>query len=218
MVLESGDHLWYFDGRGNEFAIPGELVSTDLNIPRLQWFPTANLQDGNDYLGNGKNIFNYVIYDTELRWGQPHLKSGKGSFAWLNNNPGNLTGFVNGPDFGQFLNKFNWHNFLIFPDHATGFAAIAAFLRQGPYPSLSILEAFRKYAPASDGNTPHTYAQDVATAANITLDTIVGDLDDDQMFHMQKKIEAIEGSVPGTSCPFNSPDIPVAIQALLIEF
>ncbi|MFZ4082019.1 MAG: hypothetical protein ACOYKN_12380 [Pirellula sp.] len=184
----------------------------------MQWFPTANLQDGNDYLGNGKNIFNYVIYDTELRWGQPHLKSGKGSFAWLNNNPGNLTGFVNGPDFGQFLNKFNWHNFLIFPDHATGFAAIAAFLRQGPYPSLSILEAFRKYAPASDGNTPHTYAQDVATAANITLDTIVGDLDDDQMFHMQKKIEAIEGSVPGTSCPFNSPDIPVAIQALLIEF
>jgi len=217
MPLEAGDHIWYYDGQGNEFAIQGEQFTTDLNVPRLLWFPSANPLDNNDYRENGKHIFNFVIYDTELRWGQPHLRNGKGSFAWLNSNPGNLTGVVNGPNFGQFLNKFNWHHFLIFPDHATGFGAIAAFLKQGPYPRLSILDAFRRYAPASDGNTPDAYAQEVAAAANISLDTKVGDLSDDQMLHMQHKIEAIEGTVPGISRPFNSQDIPATIQELVNE-
>jgi hypothetical protein len=82
---------------------------------------------------------------------------------------------------------------LIFPDHDTGFAAIAAFLRQGPYPGLSILDAFRKYATASDGNTPDQYAADVAAAAGVSITTLVGDLDDDQMLAMQSKVENIEG-------------------------
>jgi hypothetical protein len=217
VALESGDHIWYYDGQGNEFAIPGEQTSRDQNIPRLLWFPTANPADRNDYKGNGKHIYNFVLYDTELRWGQPHLKSGQGSYAWLNNNPGNLTGVAGGPDFGQFANKFNWHNFLIFPDHDTGFAAIAKFLGQGPYPNLSILEAFRKYAPASDGNNPDQYAADVAAAAGVTIDTLVRDLNADQMLKMQQKIEKIEGSIVGTTRPYNSPDIPPAIQALISE-
>ena len=217
MALESGDHIWYYDGQGNADAVPGEQTSTNLNIPRLQWFPSANPSDPNDYRNNGTHIYNFVLYDTEMRMGQPHLRHGTGSFAWLNNNPGNLTGVVNGPDFGQFPNKFNWHNFLIFPDHDTGFAAIAAFLRQGPYPGLSILEAFRKYAPASDGNTPDQYAADVAAAAGVSVDTVVGDLDDNQMLAMQSKIENIEGSVEGTVLAYNSADVPPAIQALVSE-
>jgi hypothetical protein len=115
-----------------------------------------------------------VLYDTEIRWGQPHLRSGLGSFAWLNNNPGNLTGMAGGPDFGQFPNKFNdHHQFLIFPDHDTGFAAISKFFLNpgGPYLNLSILDAFRKYAPAPDGNNPDQYAADVAAAAGVTTNT-----------------------------------------------
>jgi hypothetical protein len=217
MALQSGDHLWYYDGQGNEFAPQGEQTSTAQDIPRLEWFPTANPNDATDYKNNGIHIFNYVLYDTELRSGQPHLRNKPGSFAWLNNNPGNLTGRPNGPDFGQFANKFNWHNFLIFPDHDAGFAAIAKFLGQGPYPDLSILEAFRKYAPASDGNRPDQYAADVAAAAGVSIDTLVRDLDSNQMLEMQKKIETIEGSVAGTARPYNAPDIPPAIQALISE-
>jgi hypothetical protein len=217
MALESGDHIWYYDGQGNEFAISGEQTSTDQNIPRLQWFPAANPADPNDYKGNGIHIYNFVLYDTELRWGQPHLRNKPGSFAWLNNNPGNLTGNPGGPDFRQFPNKFNWHNFLIFPDHDTGFAAIALFLGQGPYPNLSILEAFRKYAPASDGNNPDQYAADVAAAAGVTIDTLVRALNGDQMLQMQTKIEMIEGSIVGTARRKDSPDIPSAIQALISE-
>src|SRR5262245_25634332 len=151
MALEPGDHIWYYDGQGNENAIAGEQTSTDKNVPRTQWFPSASPNDPNDYRDNGTHIFNLVVYDGVVRRGQPHLRHGAGSYAWLNNNPGNLTGVPGGADFGQFTDKFNWHNFLIFPDHDTGFAAIAAFLHQGPYPSLSILDAFRKYAPGGDG-------------------------------------------------------------------
>jgi hypothetical protein len=214
MALQSGDHIWYYDGQG---TVAGELTSTDQNIPRQAWFPGVSPTDPNDYRGNGIHIYNYVLYDSEIRWGQPQMRNKPGSFAWLNNNPGNLTGFAGGPDFNQIPNKFNWHNFLIFPDHDTGFAAIALFLRQGPYPSLSILDAFNKYAPASDGNNPAQYASDVAAAAGVTTDTLVGALTDDQMLQMQNKIEQIEGSVPGTARPYNSADIPATIQALISE-
>jgi hypothetical protein len=29
-----------------------------------------------------------------------------GTFAWLDNNPGNITGVKNGTNWGQYLNKF----------------------------------------------------------------------------------------------------------------
>jgi len=216
MALELGDHIWYYDGQGNDNAIPGEQTSTDKNVPRTQWFPNANPNDPNDYGDNGTHIFNYVVYDGVVRRGQPHLRHGSGSYAWLNNNPGNLTGVPGGPDFGQFTDKFNWHNFLIFPDHDTGFAAIAGFLHQGPYPSLSILDAFRKYAPGGDGpNSPEQYAADVAAAAGVSTDTLVGDLSDDQMAEMQNKIEQIEGSVPGDELSIDDDAVPQVIRDLV---
>lgn len=217
MALVSGDHIWYYDGQGNDDAIPGEQTSTDINVPRQEWFPSSDPNDRNDYRENGWHIYNYVLFDDEIRMGQPHLRSGKGSFAWLNNNPGNLTGKVGGPDFGQYIDKFNWHHFLIFSDYDTGFAAIGSFLRQGIYPPLSILEAFHKYAPASDGNTPDTYAAEVADAAGVPIETAVGDLTDDQLYEMQLKIAAIEGSIEGSTFAYDSPDLPWAIQNLINE-
>ncbi|MDT7762278.1 MAG: hypothetical protein QOC63_1698 [Mycobacterium sp.] len=216
MALESGDHIWYYDGQGNGDGPTGEQTSTDMNIPRLQWFPNASPNDPNDYRNNGIHIFEYVVYDGQVRRGQPHLRNKPGSFAWLDNNPGNLTGVNGGADFGQFPGKFNWHNFLIFPDHDTGFAAIGAFLRQGPYPSLSILDAFKKYAPGGDGqNNPETYAADVAAAAGVTTDTLVGDLSDDQMLQMQNKIEQIEGSVAGDEVAVDDASVPQVVQDLV---
>jgi hypothetical protein len=216
MALEQGDHIWYYDGQGNDQAIQGEQTSTDKNIPRLRWFPNANPNDANDYSNNGIHVFEYVVYNVQLRRGQPHLRHGNGSFAWLDNNPGNLTGVPGGTDFGQFANKFNWHNFLLFPDHDTGFAAIAAFLRQNSWKGLSILQAFRKYAPAGDGgNNPDQYAADVAAAAGVTTDTLVGDLTDDQMLQMQQKIEQIEGSVPGDTLSADDASVPQVIKDLV---
>jgi hypothetical protein len=209
MALEPGDHVWYWDDGGDG------MTSQDMNIPRLQWFPGASATDPTDYLGNGENIYNYVVYDGEIVRGQPHMRHHPGTYAWLNNNPGNITGVPGGPDYGQFPGKFNWHNFLVFPTWDAGFAAIAQFLRGPKYVSLSISDAFARYAPASDGNDPARYAQDVAAALAVPVSTTVGDLDDDQMTVMQNKISEIEGAVAGDTFASDSSELPQAITALL---
>jgi hypothetical protein len=154
MTLELGDHVWYWNGN----------ISLDKNIPRAQWFPGSNPYDPNDYQGHGREIYNYVIHADEIARGRPHMRNHEGSFAWLNNNPGNITGVPGGPNFGQYPGKFNWHSFLIFPMWADGYNAIAMLRRTPTYVNLSILDAFKKYAPESDGNDPVAYANAVAAA------------------------------------------------------
>lgn len=204
MALEPGDNVWYFDG----------MTSQTPGIPQADWFP--GFTSPTDYQGHGEEIFEYVAYDDQIVRGQPHMRNHAGTFAWLNNNPGNITGRPGGPDFGQYPGKFNWHNFLIFPDWDTGRAAIAQLLRGPGYASLSLLGAFKKYAPASDGNNPVQYATDVASALGVDMNTtLVGDLDDDQMSVVQDKIQQIEGAIPGDSFDLDSTELPQAIQDLL---
>ncbi|MET8877553.1 hypothetical protein [Nocardia sp. NPDC004604] len=206
-----GDHVWYwFD---NSTQTPH--TSQAAGIPRLEWFPNADPNDSTDYQGHGKEIFEYTFLGNEIRRGQPHMKKFPGTYAWLDNNPGNLTGVQNGTDFGQYNNKFNWHNFLIFPSFDVGYAAIAAFLRQDRWKNLTILQAFRDYAPAEDGNDPDSYATSVAEEAGVTTDTLVGDLTDDQMAAVQAKITQIEDSRAGDTYRYDSADLPAAIKQLL---
>lgn len=206
MSVELGDHVWYWDGN----------ISFALDIPRAEWFPGST--GPTDYLGHGKEIFHYVFHADEIARGRPQMRNFEGSFAWLNNNPGNLTGVNGGPDFGQYPGKFSWHHFLIFPTWEAGLDAIAAFLRRPPYVSLSILDAFKRYAPVSDGNDPVAYATAVAAAAGVSMSTIVGDLEDDQMWQMQKKIAQVEGADrAGNSFAYDSPGLHPEIVELLGE-
>ncbi|MGC0211856.1 peptidoglycan DD-metalloendopeptidase family protein [Streptomyces levis] len=205
MTLELGDHVWYWNHR----------VSIALNIPRADWFPGSDPSDPTDYQGHGKEIYNFVIHADEIARGRPHMRNYEGSFAWLNNNPGNITGRPGGPDFGQYPGKFNWHNFLIFPTWADGWYAIAKLLRSTLYINLSILEAFKKYAPEADGNNPVAYANSVAVALGVPVSTTIGDLNESQMAVMQNKIQEIEGAIPGTSLTWNSDEIPVEVSDLL---
>jgi len=204
MTLEFGDHVWYWNHQ----------ISFDVNIPRLTWFPTANPSVPTDYLGHGKEIYNFVIHTDFIARGQPQMKNGKGTYAWLDNNPGNIVGFPNGggPDFGQYPKKFNWHNFLVFPTYEAGFKAIATLLRGSKYRDLTILNAFKKYAPAEDGNDPVAYANAVATALGVPVTTVMKTLTDAQMKVVQNKIQEIEVFRPGTSLPWNSPELPVEIS------
>lgn len=203
MSLEPGDHVWYWNGN----------VSQDLNIPQASWFP--GFTGPTDYLGHGEEIFNFVVYADQIVRGQPHMRNHGGSYAWINNNPGNITGVSGGPDFGQFPGKFNWHRFLIFPDWDTGLDAIAQFLRGPNYVNLSLTDAFAKYAPASDGNDPVRYANDVADALGLPASTTIGELDDDQMVAVQNKISDIEGAIPGDTFAYDAPELPEELTALL---
>jgi murein DD-endopeptidase MepM/ murein hydrolase activator NlpD len=208
MTLQLGDHVWYWNG----------YISLDKNIPRAQWFPGSNPNDPNDYQGHGIEIYNYVIHADEIARGRPHMRNYEGSFAWLNNNPGNITGLPGGPDFGQYPGKFNWHNFLIFPTWAAGYNAIALLMRTPGYVGLSILDAFKKYAPASDGNDPVAYANAVAAALGLPVSTTIGDLDDVQMLVVQDKIQEIEGVIAGESLSWDSDEIPPEIAEQLPRF
>jgi hypothetical protein len=205
MSLEPGDHIWYWNGQ----------LSFEINIPRALWFPGADPKNPTDYQGNGKNIYNFVVYEAEIVRGRPHMRNHEGSYAWLNNNPGNITGRPGGPDYGQYPNKFNWHNFLIFPTWEAGYAAIAMLLRSPKYVNLSILDAFKIYAPEKDGNNPTAYARDVATALGVPDSTKIGDLDDDQMIAVQNKITEVEGALAGDSFSYDSPELPDEIKSLL---
>ena len=210
MGLEPGDHLWYYE--------TDDLTSTAASIPRQAWFPGS--ANETDYQGHGKEIFHYVFHsDDEIRMGQPQMRSGDGSFAWLNNNPGNLTGHPGGPDYGQYWDKFSWHNFLIFPSFQTGYDAIASFL-QNPgngYLDLNLVQAFQRYAPSGDGgNDPVAYATDVATAAAVPTSTLIGELTPEQMVAVQDKITQIEGSREGTI--YSGVDqLPAAVQTAYYE-
>lgn len=203
MSLELGDHLWYWNGR----------ISWDLDIPRAQWFPGST--GPTDYLGHGKEIYNYVFHADEIVRGRPHMRGLEGSYAWLNNNPGNLAGTAGGPDLGQYPGKFNWQRMLIFPNWEIGFEAIALVLRRPPYVDMSVLDAFARYVPASDSNEPVVYALAVAAATGVSTSTRVGDLDDDQLWHMQAKIIQVDRAVAGDSFAYDSPKLPVEIRALL---
>jgi hypothetical protein len=203
MALEPGDHVWYWNGE----------TSQDPNIPQSLWFP--GFQGPTDYLGHGEEIFNFVIYADQIARGQPHMRNHGGSYSWLNNNPGNITGVPGGPDYGQFPGKFSWHRFLIFPSWEIGMGAIAQLLRGPKYVNCSITDAFALYAPASDGNDPARYAQDVAAALGLSASTTIGELDDDQMVVMQNKIADIEGAIPGDTLAYDSPDLPTEVAALL---
>jgi hypothetical protein len=203
MALEPGDHVWYWDGR----------VSQAMNIPQSQWFP--GFTGPTDYQGHGREIYNYVIYDDQIVRGQPQMRNFPGTYAWLDNNPGNIKGQPGGPDFGQYQGKFNGHNFLVFPTWDAGFAAIAQVLRGPKYTGLSIADAFERYAPAADGNDPVRYAQEVAQSLGVPPSTIVGDLDDDQMIVMQNKITDVEGAVGGDAYAYDSPELPAELTDLL---
>lgn len=211
--MQPGDHLWHYNG----------LISPDNDIPR-KWFPGATKKDR--YEGRGDEINHYVLHvGDQVYCGQPHMNGRPGTWAWMNNNPGNIT--HSGMNLGQYPNKVSWHEFLIFPSYEIGFKAIADLMRKGRYPksslgpgdfyrNLGIADAFRHYAPSGDGgNDPGRYGRQVAEALGVPETTRVGDLDDLQMLRMQQKIQEIEGTRAGRILPRDHPDLPPAVRAAL---
>ena len=77
------------------------------------------------------------------------------------------------------------------------------------------MQALGKYAPASDGNDPVRYAGQIAESLGVSTETVIGDLDDDQMIVVQNKITEVEGAIPGGTLAYDSPDLPPELVELL---
>jgi hypothetical protein len=214
--FEPGDHVWYYAHPDPD--IP--RITADLDVPRDLWFPGSTGKT--DYKGHGMEIREFVIYETEVKEGWPHMKGKPGTPAWINNNPGNLSG--NKVDVGQYKGKFNWHYFLIFPTYQAGYDAIPKWLKAYGYYSKGILAMMEAYAPASDGNDPVRYANGIVTAlkgettadgASITLDTTVEKLSETQMTKVQDAIVKAEGTIEGVTHTRADENLPWEIRKRL---
>ena len=210
MTLGVGDHVWYWFDAENGV----EHTSHDPELPRLNWFPAS--QNPTDYLGHVEEIKYYAFYDDVIQVGRPQMRSGPGTFAWLNRNPGNITD--GGADYGQIAGKLSWHRFLVFATHEAGYDAIAQLLRSEHYIDLTIGAAFERYAPASDGKEPVRYAVQAANALGVDKDstTIREVADLGGLATVQDNIAVMEGADnSGDSLSYDSPELPRAIQQML---
>jgi hypothetical protein len=214
--FEAGDHVWYYAHPDPD--VP--RITADLDVPRDLWFPKST--GPTDYEGHGMEISEFVVYADHVKEGKPHMKGKPGTTAWINNNPGNLSGSK--ADVGQIKGKVNWHYFLIFRTPEAGYDAIPKWLKAYGYYAKSILAAMRAYAPASDGNRPDDYAADVVAAlkgektedgSEITLDTRLEQLSDTQMTKVQDAIKKAEGTIPGTTHARDSQNLPWEIRKRL---
>lgn len=133
-------------------------------------------------------------------WTQVRLANGdvvhrQGARNWRNNNPGNI-------EAGAFARRYGAvgsdGRFAVFPTYEAGRRAKAALIFESPrYRDLSIAEAINRYAPPFENNTA-AYANGVARAAGVTLDTPMSSLTSAQRERVLNAMERIEGFRQGT--------------------
>jgi peptidoglycan hydrolase-like protein with peptidoglycan-binding domain len=100
-----------------------------------------------------------------------------GSRSYRNNNPGNIK-YVGQSNVGK-----DDKGFCIFPDYATGLAALKALLKRAASGGSkyynangSLYDFYNVYAPSSDNNHPNLYAEYVAKRIGVDPDTIISTL------------------------------------------
>jgi uncharacterized Zn-binding protein involved in type VI secretion len=120
-----------------------------------------------------------------------------GSRAWRNNNPGNIVA-------GKWANAHGAigsdGHMAVFPDEATGKAAIGDLLRGDGYKNLSISDAMQKYAPPFENDTTG-YINALHNATGLDTSRTVGSLSDAEMGSFTSAIQQHEGWIPGTTSP-----------------
>jgi putative peptidoglycan binding protein len=144
----------------------------------------------------------YIIYPEEVREG--------GSLTWRTRNPGAIR---LGESYGAYPGKQatgRHGTFAVFPDEATGFAAIA--LKLHDYGHVTVFEAMQHYAPATDHNDPGSYAATVAAHMNVTVDTYLDTLDAGQLQTFSEAIRQHEGWDAGHTYALDDPTLPPAVQ------
>jgi hypothetical protein len=230
--LEPGDHVWYWQGN----------VSMGQGIPRLDkklkdgtirkgWFPNASPAKTSDYQDHGGEIYNFVVYANEVRCAQPQMGVGHGiahkqanfpgSYAWVNHNPGNLSGptaemsQLKGTG-GQKLNGAppDTPTFLTFPDDDTGFGAIRPWLENNGHPryvTMSVWDAWGGY----DIQDRATYVPRICAAAGIKPETVLQTLSKDQWDLLTTAIKKEEGTLEGWTYSRSDPQLPTSIRQAL---
>lgn len=146
----------------------------------------------------------YVVYQNEVRVG--------GSKAWRNNNPGNLHNYEFAKNHGSIGDDKD--NFAIFPNRATGLAALFALLKGEIYKNLNITEAITKYAPPSENDT-QKYIDTVVKQTGLPATTKLVDMTDAQLASIVGVIEVKEGWIEGTTYTCAAAGAPAEFRKML---
>jgi hypothetical protein len=136
----------------------------------------------------------YVVYQDEVRSG--------GTKAWRNNNPGNIVGGAWANQHGAIGTAFRM---AVFPDEATGAAAIPALLHTARFQAMTIREAISTYAPPSENDT-ESYIRSVTRGAGVPDTTLLSALTEDQIGLIVGVIRRVEGWAEGTTYYRTGPD------------
>lgn len=117
-----------------------------------------------------------------------------GARNWRNNNPGNI-------EYGKFARSMGAvgtdGRFAVFPTLESGTAAQQHLQFESPaYKNLTVLQAINKYAPPSENNST-AYANAVANAAGVSLDTPMSSLTPDQRAAFMAAQQQVEGFKAG---------------------
>lgn len=142
--------------------------------------------------GTAYSAGNDVIYINSD--GTKTRRSG-GSRAWRNNNPGNITVSPFAQKHGAIGTA---GGFAVFPDEATGAAAIKSLLRTNSYRDLTIAGAISRYAPPFENDTA-AYQARIARDTGLDINRRMRDLDDDEIMRVVNTIRRVEGWKPGKS-------------------
>ena len=136
--------------------------------------------------------------------GREQVREG-GSRSWRNCNPGNIRKGDFSINCGAIGND---GSFAVFPDEATGMAAIVSLLKTAAYSRLTLKDAIFRYAPPGDGNNSQEYADFIHRETGIALATVLSTLSERDRRKVAQTIQKIEGWTKGTVRP-NAPPAPL---------
>lgn len=117
-----------------------------------------------------------------------------GTWAWRNNNPGNLIK-------GKFSDRHgaigDAGNFAVFPDYETGKRALRSLLKISKYQNQYLGEIFKHYAPKKDGNDPENYKKLVTQFTGLSADRKLSEFNDEELEKVMSAIIRVEGFKEG---------------------
>jgi len=137
------------------------------------------------------------------------VQRSNGSKAWRNNNPGNIIRGTFAKTHGSIGDD---GRFAVFPDEATGTAAITALLKSSSYASLTLAGAIAKWAPPSENDTKK-YKEVVEKQTGIKADKVLNTLSDAELLKVAQAIRRHEGWIPGTETLLPEKDAKAAADA-----
>lgn len=155
--------------------------------------PVANTGPSQARTGTTKATFASVTGKRRITYQYPDTSAKihiDGTPAWRNSNAGNIIVSTFARNHGAIGEG---GRFAVFPDDATGMAAIKALLKTNSYRNLTIAQAIEKWAPSDDNNDVPAYHRSIERQTGLSINRRIRDLSDAELDKIANAIRRHEG-------------------------